>query len=761
MNEMKNYNYEIEDISPIPFAHKKVIYNKNGNITGFRFIHINPALEKILGMKNGDIKGQSDFEILELTKTQYRMRLESLSEKRKTNNTAVIEQYSKMYDKWFRCKLRFQDDETVLIWLEDIDNQIYYENELIQSEELYESVFDNIVDAIYIQKVDDDEISSNFFKVNQAACDVLGYTENELLKLSPKAITPERLLYKFPVIIEELLGNGYVRFRSENITKEGRIIPVEVVSHFFPYKEQNMIATIVTDLSSKIEAEKKEKENRKLLQSVLDTLPGRLFVISTDFKILACNKHFEDISDGNRQFEDFAGETCYKALSNGHEICRDCNLKKVIENPKSFSVIKEYQENGEYKCVKRYFAPIINTEGNVSGIIEYIEDITELKLIQRKAEEANLAKSTFMMNMSHELRTPLNGILGFSGILEDMIHDEEQSEHIRNIKTSGYHLLALINDLLDFSEMESKTLALKNEEMNLHHLLDLCMTLIQMEAYKKGLETEFIYDESIPETVFTDRLRLSQIINNLLANAVKFTEKGKIRLKAENIGFTHENVRVCFSVCDTGIGIKESLKDVIFDSFTQGDSSITRKYGGTGLGLTLSRQLLSFLGSKMEVESKENEGSTFSFVLEMDYIRKTIPVEDAITPEEENYRHNFKVLIVEDNLINMKLVQVILEKHYRDVEIYLANNGQDAIKQYLLIKPDVIFMDIRMPVMNGIEATRMIRKYDSGGTRIIGLSAEVRPNEINLGIEGGMDGYLSKPVKENAIVAEVSRVLKS
>jgi PAS domain S-box-containing protein len=760
LNEKKGYHYDIEDLSPIPFAHKKVVLDENGDIVDLVFIHINPALEQVLVRDNREICGKSEFDILELSENQYRMRLESLGKKRITKGN-LIRQYSKLYEKWFMCHLRFREDGTVFEWLMDIDNQIQYENELMQSEQMYKAVFDNVLDSIYVHEFDEKNFRPGpFISVNKAACETLGYTEEELLSKSILSIDSERSAAKAPGIFDTLLKNGKAFFRAEHVTKNGEIVPQEVVAQLFPYKGKQFISSVARNITERLASEKKDKENKKMLRSVLDTLPGLLVVIGTDHRIIACNSNLVNRHSKHKEaFDHYIGKSCFEAIGEEEKICRDCNLEKIINDPKPYTEITEYMDGGEYKCLKRYFAPIINVSGEVSGVVEYVEDITELKIVQKKAEEANKAKSDFMMNMSHELRTPLNGILGFSGILEDMIQDEVQSEHIRAIKESGYHLLNLINDILDFSKAESQSVAIKNEKTNLHHLLDLSMILIQTEAYKKGLNTDFTYDETIPTTIFTDRLRLSQIVNNLLTNAVKFTERGTVTLNVKKIGQTDDKVTIRFSVSDTGIGIKESLQEKIFESFTQGESSITRKYGGTGLGLTLSKQLLHFLGSEMAVESRENEGSTFSFTLEVDYLEEYLTAESEEKRGYGNQDKKVKALIVEDNLINMKLVRVILEKNFPNVEISLAENGKDAIKMYLLHKPDFIFMDIRMPIMNGIEATKYIRRYDSGKTRIIGLSAEVRQDEINLGIEGGMDGYLSKPVKEEEIVAVISNVL--
>ncbi|HPR96352.1 MAG TPA: PAS domain S-box protein [Thermotogota bacterium] len=759
MNEKKACNYKIENCSPVPFAHKRIIFDKTGNMTDFLLIHVNPAFETLLGKRASELIGKSVFALFDFSENQYRMRLESINEKVKKSSPAVIEQYLKYTDIWLRSKWVFQGDQTVFVWFEDITNQILFENELIQNEELYKSIFDNVMDSIYIHEISAENEPERFLVVNEAACEKYGYTEEELLTVSPVEITSPDLRKSFLKNIKILLKRGDLKFISENMTRSGEKIPVEITSQLFPYKGKTVVASIARDIKERIETEKREKDNRLLLQSVLDTLPGMLLVVNTDYTIAAYNKIFAGkLAKKTKKTEDYVGKKCYQVICKRKDVCEDCYLERIMGEGTPFTEITEHVMETGSRFMKRYFAPIVNAEGNVSGIIEYTEDITELERAHKEVETASKVKTEFMMNMSHELRTPLNGILGFTGILDDIIKDEECSAYIRNIKTSGHHLLNLINDLLDFSKTGIDESEIRNEKTDLRQLLDLSLTLIHTECAKKGIQAELLIDETVPEFVFTDSTRLSRVIEHLLSNAVKFTESGQIRLKVSRIKADESHALLEFSVSDTGIGIEESDRETIFQSFTQADGSITRKYGGAGLGLALSNKLLEGFGSRIEVSSVVNRGSTFSFKVNCEYLRDEPLSEPSYYSSEERISTPIKVLIVEDNLINLQLTRVIIEKNYPGVEIFEATNGQEAVKMYLLNKPDIIFMDIRMPVMDGIEATEMIRKY-SGEPVIIGLSAEVRQRNIDLGINGGMDDFMTKPVNEKELKEAIHRTL--
>tara|TARA_R110002049_G_scaffold115795_3_gene267941 strand:+ start:9784 stop:11550 length:1767 start_codon:yes stop_codon:yes gene_type:complete len=436
-------------------------------------------------------------------------------------------------------------------------------------------------------------------------------------------------------------------------------------------------------------------------------------------------------------------------------------------------IFKSQTIGGENKWLDFSLKVIKSEDGNIEGYIGTIVDIskikeTELALIEAKEKEsmANKAKDEFLTTMSHEIRTPLNAVIGISHLLLLENPKKEQLENLSSLKHSSEHLLCLVNDILDFNKIASGLLELEERDFSLNQVLNGLQSIFHNTAKEKDLRLLVKTDTTLPKTFIGDSTRLSQILTNLVSNAIKFTEEGKVTVDIEAVEIANDYCVLEFIISDTGIGIPEDKRDKIFLSFAQANSDTTRKYGGTGLGLAICKRLLELMDSDLKLESEVGKGSSFSFKLKLnkssmaDYQQDVYDFDAQSIHQQENLK-GARILVAEDNKINIMVIEKFLSKWQVDFDI--AENGLIAINMAMENTYDMILMDLQMPVMNGFEASKAIRESGNPLNKVMpiyALSASTGMDIKNQLGEYGIDGLICKPFNPTELFKTLTNILQ-
>ncbi|MDD4651561.1 MAG: PAS domain S-box protein [Methanothrix sp.] len=540
------------------------------------------------------------------------------------------------------------------------------------------------------------------------------------------------------------------------------------------------------------------QQSNSLLQAIMAS-PNNIVVFALDreYRYLAFNQnHWDtmsaiwgvDIEIGANML-DFITDTADREKAK-------CSFDRALAG-EHLVVVEAYgDDDRQRRYYENHYSPIRGEDRSIIGLTVFLFDITERRRMEeelqqinrnleiaimqsdelaKQARQADAAKSEFLANMSHEIRTPLNGIIAMTGLLQDMGLSAEQQEYAQIAHLSGEMLLSLINDILDFSKIEARKLELEMLDFNIGSVMAETANLLALAAENKGLKLRCQVDAKVPPLLHGDPGRLRQILVNLGSNAVKFTMKGEVVIRAALKSEDDRIATICFSVSDTGIGIPADRQDILFTPFSQLDGSTTRKYGGTGLGLAISKQLAELMGGTIGVKSKADQGSTFWFTVDLEK-RAEIPLspEDRTRAENESsadrngeaessrkHKRRMRILVVEDNPVNQKVAQVLLAK--LELRSDVVANGHEAVKALQTIPYDLVLMDCQMPEMDGYEATRIVRRPESNALNpaipIIAMTALAMQGDRDRCILAGMNDFISKPILRKDLTRVLDRWL--
>jgi len=535
--------------------------------------------------------------------------------------------------------------------------------------------------------------------------------------------------------------------------------------------QQNGVSYIIIsadNISKRYQMEVELRHERNRMRTYLNTMHTLLVICDRQGLIIGANHQFihlinsEEKNILGKPISNFCPKRSHHQINNYlRNISPQINTTISAEFPLIARSGKEFTIDWRITSIP--------TDGNNEEIVLTGLDITEsvannqalksanlqIREALHSAENANQSKSVFLANMSHEIRTPMSGILGAAELMLDKAIDEEQKQYIDIIHSSSHSLLNIINDILDLSKIESGNFELEQINFDLHQLCNDVYQLFSSAAKQKGIQVLYFYGSGLPQFWIGDPNRIRQILNNLFSNALKFTHQGRIDIRVQGEKVSNSSFNLTIQIKDSGIGIATKKVEQIFSAFQQADTSTSRKYGGTGLGLTISQHLANAMKGEVQVESELGLGSTFS--LNIPLKPGTVEVVAKPTSQERNYHAN--VLLAEDNKVNAKIASKILEK--LGIKSTLVENGELALHQAVNNDFDLILMDINMPVMDGITAAEKIRElsFPKNQVPILALTANAMMEDKERCLKAGMNGFISKPINFSRLIEELDKVL--
>ncbi|MCU0430091.1 MAG: PAS domain S-box protein [Cytophagaceae bacterium] len=766
--EITSIKYHQEEIKKSELQYRKLVEETSDliyktDLQG-RFIYANQAVCDLLGIKASEITKYSTLLFMDKSEKAailefYRKQLFSGSLEEEYLEYPIIT--SKGDKLWIAQKSRvcFENNQVsgLQIYARNITLRKITEQELEHSHLRLKSLIEQLNYGILVE-----DSNRHIRLINQEFCNLF------MIPLQPEQLIgadcrdsaeQNKLLFKNPdhfvLRIHKILRDqknviGELCEMSDGRILERDYIPLflngEYAGHLWQYR----------DVTSQKNIEEQVRKSEEKYRNVIENMRLGLIEVDTQGIVTKVYDRFCEMTE--YQPEDLLNQNAEFLLADASQLeIINTHTQLRMEGKESVYELKIKSKSGRIIWMRISGAPLYDDNKRIIGSLGIHLDITKQKELEihlqeakAKAEQSVKIKEQFLANMSHEIRTPMNAIVGISKLLEKTTLDEKQSEFLSAIQTSSKNLLTIINDILDFSKVESNKIELEKIGFSIAEIVKLQRQSMLPKAKEKCIDLEVHLDPSIDEILIGDPVRLNQILLNLINNAIKFTDSGKVQLQINLIQKSALINQIRFTVSDTGIGISEDKLEQIFDSFTQEDSSITRRYGGTGLGLSISQQLASLYGSCIKVKSIKHKGTDFHFDIIFPVgTSEDLPAQTPTSQTPEPLLRGISVMLVEDNEINQYLAKTILESF--EMIVHICNHGKEAIEMIQKKIIDIVLMDIQMPVMGGLEAIDIIRNKLQIHTPIIALTANAIMGDEEQYLKAGASGYISKPFEEEEL----------
>jgi PAS domain S-box-containing protein len=605
------------------------------------------------------------------------------------------------------------------------------------------------------------DLNGAIIEVNPAAERLTGFVKREIIGLNLKYLISPEHKEKFNDYIREIGAHKTASGSIQIINKEGKRRAWLYQSTLYEdnVNKPYVIASAV-DVTESVKAQNEIERQQHLIRQIIDNNPNMVFVMNEHQQVVLANRTFSRFYPSYKETETpFACALSKGAddifLGDADEIMdlqegESMRMDGSMENPSDNNVVTWFS------VVKRCFAEkngkkyILGFGTDISGRYQIESDlIAANEMVERSLR----VKDQFISNMSHEIRTPLNAVIGFTDLLSATQLSSEQTEYVGIVKTASQNLLALINNILDLAKIESGNLSLEQVPINIKQIVCDAIKILEQKAIRKKIDIRANFENEIPSVVLGDQLRLSQILFNLLGNAIKFTDEGYVEISCKTVeGSDDTKNYIAFKVSDTGIGVAPEKQHEIFERFTQANADTQRLYGGTGLGLNIAKSIVDMHGGTLKMQSQQGEGTSFHFILTYDKYEEStdlveVRTETGATILSVNSNKPISILLAEDNMINAMLAIQVLQNGGFEVD-HVVNGAMavDAVKEK---KYDVVLMDIQMPIMNGIAATEAIRGLEGEVSKIpiVAMTAHSLYGEMQNCYKSGMTGYVSKPFK--------------